>query len=121
MLLPGLRIVALPIKRDLNLFIVYPHVMLLELALFRLQEAVKLLDLSLVLIQVHDKRSTFDLSRAHKRRYFGALGGSRSCNILALMNFLLVRADFRFLLAKQSRVKSRFAWLVTVNLSTFVI
>ena len=50
MLLPGLRIVALPIKRDLNLFIVYPHVMLLELALFRLQEAVKLLDLYLMLV-----------------------------------------------------------------------
>ena len=48
--LPGLRIGALPIKRDLNLLIIHSHVMLLELALFSLQEAVKLLDLSLVLI-----------------------------------------------------------------------
>ena len=48
--LSGLRISALPIKRDLNLLTIHSHVMLLELALFCLQEAVKLLDLSLVLI-----------------------------------------------------------------------
>ena len=50
MSLPGLRISALPVKRDLNLLTVHSHVVLLELALFRLQEAVKLLDLYLVLI-----------------------------------------------------------------------
>lgn len=87
------------VKRNYALMNVHCHVMLLKLALFRLEEAVKLIKL-ILLIWIHVERNASDRSRTCNRRYFRSLHRCRSSNMMALMNFVLFSVCFRFLLAE---------------------